>query len=71
MHAAGLTFLGFGLPPHMPAIGVLLSEAMRYISTGYWWQAVGPGLALLFFVKLFDLLGGAVRSLTAPRTSQE
>lgn len=71
MHAAGLTFLGFGLPPHMPAIGVLLSEAMRHISTGYWWLAVAPGLALLFFVKLFDLLGGAVRSLTAPKTSQE
>jgi peptide/nickel transport system permease protein len=71
MHAAGLTFLGFGLPPHLPAIGVLLSEAMRYLSTGYWWLAVAPGLALLFFVKLFDLLGGAVRVLTAPRTSQE
>jgi peptide/nickel transport system permease protein len=71
MHAAGLTFLGFGLPPHMPAIGVLLSEAMRHISTGYWWLAVAPGVALLFFVKLFDLLGGAVRSLTAPKTSQE
>jgi len=71
MHAAGLTFLGFGLPPHMPAIGVLLSEAMRHISTGYWWLAVAPGMALLFFVKLFDLLGGAVRSLTAPKTSQE
>jgi peptide/nickel transport system permease protein len=71
MHAAGLTFLGFGLPPHLPAIGVLLSEAMRYLSTGYWWLAVAPGLALLFFVKLFDLLGGAVRSLTSPRTSQE
>jgi peptide/nickel transport system permease protein len=71
MHAAGLTFLGFGLPPHMPAIGVLLSEAMRHISTGYWWQAVGPGLALVVFVKLFDVLGGAVRCLTAPRTSQE
>ena len=71
MHAAGLTFLGFGLPPHMPAIGVLLSEAMRHISTGYWWLAVAPGVALLFFVKLFDLLGGALRMLTAPKTSQE
>ncbi|NNK01528.1 MAG: ABC transporter permease subunit, partial [Desulfatitalea sp.] len=71
MHAAGLSFLGFGLPPHMPAIGVLLAEAMRHISTGYWWLAVAPGVALICFVKLFDLLGGAAKSLTAPKTSQE
>jgi peptide/nickel transport system permease protein len=71
LHAAGLTFLGFGLSPHTPAIGVLLSEAMRHLSTGYWWLAVAPGAALVFFVKLFDLLGGAVRTLTDPRTHQE
>ncbi|MGD9187936.1 MAG: ABC transporter permease [Desulfobacteraceae bacterium] len=71
MHAAGLTFLGFGLSPHTPAIGVLLSEAMRHLSTGYWWLAVPPGLMLLIFVKLFDLLGNGLRYLLDPKTSQE
>jgi peptide/nickel transport system permease protein len=70
MHAAGLTFLGFGLSPHTPAIGVLLSEAMRHLSTGYWWLAVAPGLVLIVFVKLFDVMGGAVRILLDPKTSQ-
>jgi peptide/nickel transport system permease protein len=68
MHAAGLTFLGFGLSPHTPAIGVLLSEAMRHLSTGYWWLAVAPGLALILFVKLFDIMGGALRILLDPQT---
>ncbi len=71
MHAAGLTFLGFGLSPHTPAIGVLLSEAMRHLSTGCWWLAAGPGLMLVVFVKLFDILGNALRYLLDPKTSQE
>jgi peptide/nickel transport system permease protein len=70
MHAAGLTFLGFGLSPHTPAIGVLLSESMRHLSTGYWWLAVAPGLALILFVKLFDIMGGALRRLLDPKTCQ-
>jgi peptide/nickel transport system permease protein len=70
MHAAGLTFLGFGLSPHTPAIGVLLSEAMRHLSTGYWWLAVAPGLALILFVKLFDIMGSALRRLLDPKTRQ-
>ena len=35
MHEAAITFLGFGLPPHEPAIGVILSESMHYLSSGY------------------------------------
>lgn len=71
LHAAGLTFLGFGLSPHTPAIGILLSEAMRYLSTGQWWLAVAPGVSLVLMIKLFDILGNAVRILTEPQTSQE
>lgn len=71
LHAAGLTFLGFGLSPHTPAIGILLSEAMQHLSTGHWWLALGPGASLVATVKLFDILGNAVRTLTDPKTSQE
>ena len=71
IHAAGLTFLGFGLSPHNPSIGILLSESMRHISTGYWWLAILPGLSLLVTVKLFDVLGNSLRVITDPKTSQE
>lgn len=71
LHAAGLTFLGFGLSPHTPAIGILLSEAMRHLSTGQWWLAMAPGASLVIMVKLFDVLGGAVRILAEPKTNQE
>ena len=71
LHAAGLTFLGFGLSPHNPSIGILLSESMRHISTGYWWLAILPGLSLLVTVKLFDVLGNSLRVITDPKTSQE
>ncbi|MGL1931654.1 MAG: ABC transporter permease [Desulfotalea sp.] len=66
LHSAGLTFLGFGIAPHDPSIGVLLSESMRHISTGYWWLAILPGLALIFTVKIFDTLGNCLRYICDP-----
>lgn len=71
LHEAGLTFVGIGLSPHTPAIGIILAESMRHLSTGYWWLGVFPGLALLIAVKAFDILGENVRNLIDPKTSQE
>lgn len=71
LHEAGITFIGVGLSPHQPAIGIILSEAMRHLSTGRWWLTVFPGLSLLMVVKAFDILGESVRALTDPRTAQE
>lgn len=70
LHEAGLTFLGFGLEPSRPAIGVMLSEAMRHISAGRWWLALFPGAALLALVLTFDVLGGGLRRLTDPHEAQ-
>lgn len=71
LHEAALTFLGFGLPPDQPAIGIILSESMSYLSAGYWWLAVFPGVALVAVVLLFDLAGSSLRRLIDPHTSQE
>ena len=71
LHEAAITFLGFGLSPDEPAIGVILSEAMQYLSAGYWWLAAFPGLALLVVVLAFDRLGSLVRRLVDARTIQE
>ncbi len=71
LHAASLTFLGFGLSPNQPSIGVLLSESMRHLSTGYWWLAIFPGAALVMTVKMFDIMGRNVRLLFDPKTRQD
>ncbi|MDO5024668.1 ABC transporter permease [Slackia piriformis] len=71
LHEASITFLGFGLPPEQPAIGIILSESMGYLSAGMWWLAVFPGLALVAVVLLFDMAGSSLRTLVDPHTSQE
>ena len=70
LHEASITFLGFGLPPEQPAIGVILSEAMGYLTAGSWWLAVFPGLALLLVVLLFDRAGALLRRLVTPEGVQ-
>ena len=71
MHEASITFLGFGMPAEMPAIGVILSEAMKHISTGKWWLAVFPGLMLLIAVLLFDIIGENLKKLWDPESGNE
>jgi len=71
LHEAAVTFLGFGLPPEMPAIGIVLSESMGYLSAGLWWLAVFPGVALELVVMLFDAVGESLRKLVDPASAQE
>ena len=63
MHEASLTFLGFGFSSATPAIGGILSEAMRHIVTGKWWLCLFPGIMLLVAVILFDKIGDKVKIL--------
>ncbi|WBL16476.1 ABC transporter permease [Sutcliffiella sp. NC1] len=63
LHEAAVTFIGLGLSPHEPAIGIILSESMKYLSSGMWWLAFFPGLCLLVVVRTFDVLGENVRIL--------
>lgn len=71
LHEASVTFLGFGLSSEQPAIGVILSESMQYLTTGRWWLALFPGLALVFVVVLFAMLGERVRKLLDPASVHE
>ena len=69
MHESSLTFLGFGLPPEQPAIGIILSESMKYLSAGMWWLAFFPGLMLVIIVLLFDRLGENVKKIVTTCTA--
>jgi peptide/nickel transport system permease protein len=71
LHEAAITFLGLGLSPHEPAIGIILSESMKYLSSGMWWLAFFPGLCLLLIVRAFDMIGENLRSLTDPNRAHE
>ncbi len=70
LHEASVTFLGFGLPPDIPSIGGILSEAMGFLAIGDWWLAVFPGLILVGVVALFYGLGASLRILVDPHSSQ-
>lgn len=66
LHESSITFLGFGLSTEQPAIGVILSEAMKYLVSGKWWLALFPGLLLVFVVFLFYVTGESLRKLMDP-----
>ena len=66
LHEAAITFLGLGLSPHEPAIGIILSESMKYLSSGMWWLAFFPGLCLLIIVRTFDVIGENLRKIIDP-----
>ena len=69
LHESSVTFLGFGLSSEQPAIGVILSESN--LTTGKWWLALFPGLALVLTVVLFAVLGERVRLLLDPSSVHE
>lgn len=68
LHEAALSFLGLGVDPAEPSIGVLLAESMRYLTAGAWWLALLPGVSLLVLVKLVDTIGENARALVDPRS---
>lgn len=63
LHSAALSFLGFGLAPHDPSLGLLLADALRYLSSGAWWLAFFPGLILVSLVLVFDQFARALQQL--------
>lgn len=71
LHEASITFLGFGLSAESPAIGIILSESMKYLSVGVWWLAFFPGLSLLLLIGLFDLFGRHMRQMIDPFHGQK
>lgn len=71
LHESALSFLGYGLPPEQPAIGIILSESMKYLTSGMWWLAFFPGAALVLVVMLFDKLGDNLKTLFDPYSAHE
>lgn len=67
LHEAGLSFIGLGIEPHLPSIGVMLAESLRGLMAGHWWVALFPGLGLVLLALAFEMLGETLRRAADPR----
>jgi ABC-type dipeptide/oligopeptide/nickel transport system permease subunit len=67
--AAGLSFLGLGAQPPTPEWGFMVASGQEFISTA-WWVITFPGLAILFAVLGFNLLGDGLRDVLDPRMKE-
>ncbi|MFB9072589.1 ABC transporter permease [Citricoccus parietis] len=60
-HESTLTFLGLGMPPHLPSLGSLLQFGQESLLSGSWWSlAVPAGLLVLTTVSLAGLFRSRV-----------
>jgi peptide/nickel transport system permease protein len=63
---SALSFLGLGVQPPTASWGNMLSAGKDYIHVA-WWLTLFPGLAILFTVMAFNLLGEGLRDALDPR----
>ena len=63
---AGLSFLGFGVPPPHATWGNILSDGKRFIFDAPWLTFI-PGVAILLVVLAFNLFGEGLRDILNPR----
>jgi peptide/nickel transport system permease protein len=63
---AGLSFLGFGVPPPHATWGNILSDGKRFIFDAPWLTFV-PGFAILIVVLSFNLFGEGLRDIVNPK----
>lgn len=66
---AALSFLGLGTQPPTPSWGLMLNESRTFMEIAPW-LTIFPGLAIVFAVLGFNLMGDALRDAFDPRLSQ-
>jgi ABC-type dipeptide/oligopeptide/nickel transport system permease subunit len=64
---ASLSFLGLGVQPPTPTWGVMIAEGRQYLPA-QWWISTFPGLAIMFTVLSFNILGDGLRDEFDPRS---
>lgn len=64
--AAGLSFIGLGASPGTAEWGLMISDGRTHMFHA-WWYVTFPGLAILFVVLGFNLLGDGLRDVTDPK----
>lgn len=67
MSEAALSFLGLGMPVTKPSLGSLIKSGFEYIFSGSWWITFFPGIVLIIFVLVINLLGDWLRDVLNPK----
>lgn len=68
--SASLSFLGLGLQPPEPSLGVMLNESRDFLFHGSWWYAVVPGVFISLIIMGFNFLGDGLRDSLDPRQAR-
>lgn len=63
---SSLSFLGLGIAPPTPSLGVIISDGRRYLATA-WWAVAASGALLSLIVLAINLLGDGLRDILDPR----
>lgn len=66
---SGLSFLGLGVQAPQASWGNILTDGKEYIQFA-WWLSLFPGLAILFTVLGYNLLGEGLRDALDPRSNK-
>jgi peptide/nickel transport system permease protein len=67
---ATLSFLGLGLPPTEPSLGLLIANGYEFMLSGKYWISVYPGVALLATILSINLVGDQLRDVLNPRLAK-
>jgi peptide/nickel transport system permease protein len=66
---ATLSFLGLGIRPPAPSLGIMLSDAQQYLFRTPW-PGVFPGIAIALICLGFNLFGDALRDALDPKSNK-
>lgn len=69
--SASLSFLGLGMQPPTPALGIMLNQARNYLFLGAWWYSLVPGVLISLAILGFNLLGDGLRDALDPRQARQ
>jgi peptide/nickel transport system permease protein len=67
---AALSFLGLGVPAEVPTWGSMLAQSRDQLIANKWWLAIFPGLAIVFTVLSFNIMGDWLRDFLDPRLKE-
>ncbi|MFC5749853.1 ABC transporter permease [Actinomadura rugatobispora] len=70
-HETALSFLGLGLPPHLPSLGTMVADSRDDVLLGAWWTIAAPAGVLVAVTLAVAGLAGWWRDRIVPRRRSE